>query len=245
MNYSSRFWLYAPITLFLAVAVAVMVYWKFASDAFVQKLAALKGHEAVPGIVIDWQTVAIGGFPFRLDADFTQFSVKGAAARGPFVWTSERFAMHELTYERSKAVYEAAGAQHLAWVAGDGAHSADFVPGSLHAGSITDAKGLKRFDVDIVDAGAKGFTAAELQFHLRRGPGGKSLDVVAQANRITGHSQVEAYFTLANASDLMPLLAGLSPWPDAVRAWRSHGGKAHLEKGVEPDIAVQALTALY
>ena len=50
-----------------------MVHWKFAADAFEKKLAALKGQEAVPGITLDWNTVTVGGFPFRLDADFTSF----------------------------------------------------------------------------------------------------------------------------------------------------------------------------
>lgn len=245
MNYSSRFWLYAPITLFLLIAVAVMAHWKFAADAFNKRLAALKGHEAVPGIVIDWTTVDVGGFPFRLDADFTGFSVHGAGARGPLAWQTEKFALHTLSYARSKTVYEASGHQHLEWVAIDGAHTADFLPASLHAGSATDDKGLKRFDIDIVDAGGAQFTAAELQLHLRRDPDGKSVDVMIRGDRVAGHSQIQAYVTLTSAGELMPLLAGIAPWPDAVRAWHGHGGEVKLDKGVEPDLAARALTALY
>ena len=245
MNYSSRFWLYAPITLFLLIAVAVMVHWKFAADAFEKKLAALKGQEAVPGITLDWKTVAVGGFPFRLDADFTQLAIHGAGARGPFVWRSDKFALHTLSYARSKNVYEASGHQHLEWVDGSGDRSADFLPGTFHAGSITDDHGLKRFDVDIVDAGGVGFTAAELQLHLRRNPDGKNVDVMVRGDRVTGHNQVQAYVTLTNAGALMPLLAGIAPWPDAVTAWHGHGGEVKLTKGVEPDIAARALSALY
>jgi Uncharacterized protein conserved in bacteria (DUF2125) len=199
----------------------------------------------VPGIMVDWATVTVGGFPFRLDADFTGFSIHGAGARGPFAWRSDKFAFHTLTYERSKAVYEAAGPQHLEWVAADGAHMADFLPASLHAGSITDAKGLRRFDVDILGASGRDFTAAELQLHLRRGPDGKSVDVMMRGDRVAGHDQVQAYVTLTGADELMPLLAGIAPWPDAVTAWHGHGGEAHLGKGVEPDLAMRALSALY
>ena len=53
MNYSSRFWLYAPITTFLLIACAVMAYWWVAADTFEQKLAALKAKEAIPGISLD------------------------------------------------------------------------------------------------------------------------------------------------------------------------------------------------
>ena len=245
MNYSSRFWLYAPITLFLLVAVAVMVHWKFAADAFEKKLAALKGHEAVPGIVLDWNAVTVGGFPFRLDADFDGFSVHGAGARGPFVWGSEKFALHTLSYARSKTVYEATGRQHLEWVDVTGPRTADFLPAQMHAGSAADDKGLRRFDVDIIDAGGTNFTAAELQLHLRRDPDGRSVDVMVKGDRITGHKQVQAYVTLTNAAELMPLLAGIASWPDAVRAWHGHGGGMKLDKGVEPDVAARALSALY
>ena len=245
MNYSSRFWLYAPICLFLAIAAAVMIHWKFAADAFEKKLAALKGHEAVPSVTIDWATVVVGGFPFRLDADFTQLSVHGAGARGPFAWTTEKFALHTLSYARFKTVYEASGHQHLEWVDATGARNIDFLPGSLHAGSATDDKGLRRFDVDIVGASGTGFTATELQLHLRRDPDGKSVDVMIKGDGLTGHKQVQAYVTLTNAGELMPLLAGIAPWPDAVRAWHAHGGAVRLDKGIEPDVAARALSALY
>ena len=243
LDYSSRFWLYAPIVLFLLIAAAVMVYWKFAADAFTQKLAAWKGHEAVPGITIDWNTVEIGGFPFRLDADFTGLRIHGAGARGPFAWTSEKVALHTLTYARAKTVYEAAGRQHLEWVAADGAHIGDFVPGSLHAGSIIDAHGLARFDVDAIDLGTRGFTAAELQFHLRRN--GNNVDIMLKGDRAGGLKQVQAYATLINAGALMPLLAGTAFWPDAVTAWHGHGGAVHVSQGIDADTAARMLTALY
>jgi hypothetical protein len=243
LNYSSRFWLYAPITIFLLIAAAVMVHWKFAADAFEKKLAAMKGHDVVPGITLDWATVTVGGFPFRIDADFTQLSVKGAGARGPFVWTSDSFAFHALTYGRPKAVYEAAGHQHLEWVASDGAHVADFVPGSLHAGSIIDAHGVARFDVDAIDVGTHGFTAAELQFHLRRN--GNNVDIMLKGDRAGGHKQVQAYATLTNAGALMPLLAGAAFWPDAVTAWHGRGGAVHVSQGIEADTAARMLSAFY
>ena len=44
-KYSSRFWLYTPISLFLILAVAVMVHWWMAAGAFEKKLGALKGRE--------------------------------------------------------------------------------------------------------------------------------------------------------------------------------------------------------
>lgn len=244
-SYSSRFWLYAPTGLFALFAIVVMAQWKFAANGFEKKLTALKGHEAIPGIVLNWNTVTVSGFPFRLDADFQGFSVRGAGARGPFTWTSAKFALHTLSYTRAKTVYEASGHQQLDWVDARGPRHADFLPASLHAGSATDDKGLGRFDVDIIDAGGNGFTAAELQLHVRRDPNGKNLDVMIQGDRVNDHPKIQAYVTLRNASALMPLLAGQTRWPDAINAWRTQGGQAHLDKGVETDLALQALSALY
>ncbi len=155
-RYSSRFWLYAPITVFLLIAIAVMAHWKIAADAFEKRLASLKGHDAAPGIILDWDSVAVSGFPFRLDADFTNFSVHGAAARGPFAWKSKAFALHALTYGPAKTVYEAAGLQHLEWTGADGVHRADLLPATFRGSSITDGRGLIRADLDMTAAGRAG-----------------------------------------------------------------------------------------
>jgi hypothetical protein len=250
MRYSSRFWLYAPLTAVLVLAAAVVVHWWFAAQAFEKALAEMKGHEAAPGITLDWSKVDVGGFPFRLDADFTDFSAAGAGVRGPFTWTSENFALHALTYGRRKTVYEAAGKQHLQWVAADGAaHRADFLPGTLRASSTADARGLARFDLDVVDADGEGFTARRLQFHMRRDPDGKGLDVMARADdwKTDGEAAplVEGYFTLTAAAPLMPLLDGKAFWPDAARAWHDGGGQQVLTKGTRPDMAARALSGLF
>jgi hypothetical protein len=248
LSYSSRFWLYAPITAFLAVAAVVMVHWWIAAGAFEKKIAGLKGHEAVPGVILDWSDVAIGGFPFRMEATFTNFYAHGAGARGPFFWRSPKFALHALTYGRATTVYEAAGPQHLEWVAGDGKqHVADFLPGTMRGSSVIAKGGLARFDLDIVDAAGTGFTAQRLQFHMRRDPDGKDLDLMVKGDALAGFGvpAVQAYVTLSQGDVLKPLLQGVAYWPDAVRAWHGHGGDVKLDKGVAPDMAARALSALY
>ncbi len=250
LSYSSRFWLYAPIAAFAAVAAAVMIHWWIAAGAFEKKLAAMRGHEAVPGVTLDWASVAVGGFPFRLEANFTDFYVHGAGARGPFFWRSPKFALHALTYGRATTVYEATGPQHLEWVAGDGKqHEADFLPGTMRGSSVVAKGGLARFDLDIVDAAGKGFLARRLQFHMRRDPDGRDLDLMVKADAYASGGAkpklVQAYVTLTQADTLTPLLQGIAYWPEAVRAWHGHGGQMKLDKGVEPDMAARALSALY
>src|SRR3954470_13614497 len=156
-----------------------MGHWWILAGAFEKKLAALKGNQAIPGVFLDWDKVKVGGFPFRLDADFVNLHVQGVAAHGAFSWKTEKFALHALTYGRRQTVYEAAGQQSIHWTdAKGGDHAASFLPASLHASSVESAEGLRRFDVDVVDAGARDFTIGRFQFHLRRDPDGKSLDLM-------------------------------------------------------------------
>jgi hypothetical protein len=237
MNYSSRFWLYAPISLFLLLAVAVMVYWHVAAGAFEKKLAAIKGHEAVSGITVDWTSAIVGGFPFRLDANFTNFRIQGDGAHGPFAWSSERFALHALTYGRRQLVYEAAGKQEARWTWSNGKEQhATFLPATMRGSSILDAKGLARFDLDIVDLGGNNVAIGRLQFHMRRDPDGSDLDVMFRTDDLRldrvrlGNLQLSV--TLSRLEALLPLLRGEASWPEAVQRWRAQGGSAKLSNGL-------------
>jgi len=241
-RYSSRFWLYAPISLFLAIAAAVMIHWWMVAGAFEKKLAAIKSHQAIPGVTLDWRTVTVGGFPFRIDADFTDLTIAGAGAHGPFAWTTEKFATHALTYGRPKAVYEAAGQQQVRWTAADGSpHAASFLPGSMRASSILGAEGLRRFDLDIIGMGAKDFTIGRLQFHMRRDPDGSDLDLMLQADSVGARKQVQVYVLLNRAGSLVSLLEGDKSWPEAAANWRAQGGTAKLSQVIAPGLAADAL----
>jgi hypothetical protein len=248
MRYSSRFWLYAPFVLVLALAAWVMTHWWLTADALEKKLSAAKGTIVMPGIRVDWTSVAIGGFPFRVDADFTGLRIQGAGAHGPFAWRTEKFAMHALAYGRSKIVYEAAGPQQLAWTDKDGKYrKLDFIPGSLHASSIIDARGLARFDLDIVNLGSPQITAGRFQFHMRREA--ESLKMMVQAETVRGsgvdQKLVQAYADLNRLDVLMPLLEGKTPWPVATMVWRDNGGRATLSQTSAPDLAQAILSTLY
>lgn len=247
MNYSSRFWLYAPFCTFMTLAAIAAVHWWIVAGDFEKKLAALKGHQAVPGVTLDWDKVDVGGFPFRLDADFVNFRVAGAAAHGPFRWASEKFALHALTYGRAKTVYEAAGRQLVSWTDGAGAaHDASFLPGSLRASSIRDAKGLARADLEIIDMGGKDFTIGRFQLHMRRDPDGADLDLMLKAESTGSRKLVQVYATLTHAGALTSLLKGETGWPQADASWRAQGGTANLSQVVAPGLdPKEILSAFY
>ncbi|MEY4964812.1 MAG: hypothetical protein RL274_395 [Pseudomonadota bacterium] len=248
MTYSSRLWLYAPFVLVLILAAWVISQWWLAAGALEKDLAALKGRPVMPGISMDWTSVAVGGFPFRVDASFNGLQIKGEGAHGPFAWSSEKFALHALIYGRNKTVYEAAGRQQLSWTDRAGKPQAiQFQHGSLHASSVTDAAGLARFDLDIVNVASARVTAGRFQFHLRRD--GDDLNLMVRADSVNGFGKprklIKAYAALNKGSTLAPLLRGDMPWPMAVVVWKGFGGRAALSQTVEPELATQVLSPLY
>jgi hypothetical protein len=258
-KYSSRFWLYAPISAFLLLAVAAMAHWWILAGAFEKKLAAIKGHEAIPGVTLDWDTVEVGGFPFRIDAAFTNFRAEGAGARGPFAWKSEKFALHALTYGRRQVIYEAAGRQALRFALTDGVSSSlSFQVGSLRASRINTARGLARFDFDMADAGESGWALSRFQFHMRRDPDAKNLDLMFALDglqlrpRLAGLTfklkpgDLSFYASLNRLDVLEDLLAGKASWPQTAERWRALGGKATLsqiKRGAVTVVTPQILTA--
>ena len=235
MKYSSRFFLYAPILLCLALAAFVMVHWWNVAGVFDKKLAAMKGREVVPGVTLDWSKATISGFPFRLDATFDGLVVKGAGAHGPFAWNAEHFALHALTYGAEKDVFEAGGKQRLAWTdASAVAHTLDFIPGSLRASAVRDARGLVRFDVDIIELAGTPVSIGRAQFHMRRDPDGKSIDLVADGVVVKGFGPLgsarnfRVYQTLSQGAAFAGLLAGKAGAPEAHALWLLAAGKASI-----------------
>lgn len=238
LNYSSRFWLYAPLVLFLALAAWAMSHWWSVASALDNKLKAMNGHQAIPGIRISWSKQTISGFPFNLDVVFDNLQVQAEAPRGPLIWHSDQFALHALSYGGAHYIFEAAGQQTLAWTDADSAnHRLSFLPASLHASSIADSKGLARFDLDMLGASGKdsvggAFTAARVQFHMRRDPLSDALDleqsavdVRVSATPFGDHIQsLEVYSQITQGSAFVRLLAGRAGWMDALMAWRHQNG---------------------
>jgi len=232
MRYSSRFFLYAPLLLLLALASFVMVNWWKTANALETRLKQMKGREAVPGVILDWSAATVSGFPFRLDVTFAGFSVKGAGAHGPFAWQAAQFAVHALTYGAQKDVFEAAGQQHLAWTDASGqGHALDFLPGSLRASAIRDSRGLVRFDVDIVALNGKTLSIGRAQFHMRLDPDGKSIDLMAEGDTVKaagplgGVKSVRTYQTLSQGAAFAGLLRGEQSPAAAHAAWEKAGGR--------------------
>ncbi|HWA92632.1 MAG TPA: DUF2125 domain-containing protein [Rhizomicrobium sp.] len=227
MTYSSRFFLYGPFVLLLLLAGAAGVQWWRVAGALEAHLAAMRAHEAMPGVKLSYGALTVGGFPFNVDAVFGDLRVEVATPKGPIVWRAEHFAMHTLTYGRDEAVFEAAGRQSFSWGTG---RALDFQAGSLHASAIRDAGGLARFDLDLVAFGSRLFTASRLQLHLRRT--GDALDVALSGDDVQLHrdriktAMLQASVSAPRAFD--GLRAGRTDWQTALEAWRKAQGVLHV-----------------
>jgi hypothetical protein len=247
MRYSSRFFLYAPLGLFLLLAAGVCLHWGLAASAFAAKLDAVNGHEVMPGVTMTFAARRTTGFPFSLDTELRGLTLSVATPQGPTRWHTAEFAMHSLTYGRDETIFEAAGPQTLSWNGEDGKRrSLSFAVGSLRASAILRKGALARFDFDLVGFGSKEFTARRLQFHLRRA-GRLDLYVETEAlqapdcpglpasRRLTG--------TLTTATALAPLLVGDTDWQSAIAAWRAAGGRTDF-KGTAFAIPAEQLVAV-
>lgn len=240
MRYSSRFFLYAPLALFLAIAVAAGVIWWRAADALSARLDALNGHEAMPGVTLHFASKTVGGFPFNLDVVLQDLRIDVATPHGASFWTAEKFALHALTYGREQMIFEAAGRQALSWTdARGGKHAMPFEVGEMHASAITGERGLSRFDLDIIGFGSPALTAARVQWHARLAPGGTAVEIAAEADAVHLSPRLSSLFgddiktirlnaTAAPSRALDGLRAGTTDWVSAAETWRKAGGAVRI-----------------
>lgn len=241
MKYSSRFFLYAPLALFLALAIGAGANWWIAATALSRKLDSLNGRQAMPGVTLRFSSKRIGGFPFNLDAVFSDFRIEVATDHGPSTWTSKDFALHALAYGREQMIFEAAGPQRLTWTdVRHGHHVLPFAVGEWHASSIVDEHGLQRFDMDLIGFGSPALTAARLQIHARMGPNGDVVDVAGEADSLRASAMTTSLFgdtinqarfvgTATQSKSFNKIRTADASWQDGLESWRNAGGALHIE----------------
>ena len=234
MRYSSRFFLYAPFVGLLVLATIAMVHWWMVASALAKHLDAVNGHEIMPGVRISFGQKRIAGFPFRTDTILKNLRLQVAEVGGPVEWTTENFAMHELTYGRVQAVFEAAGRQTLSWTGAHGAvHRFAFLPGTFRASSILANGRLIRFDSQIVDLDGTDFRAADAQLHLRVTNNGVDVYLALRGAHVAGGyaaalgpviDNLIINGTLDHVGKFQALLRGDQAPQNALEDWREAGG---------------------
>jgi len=239
MKYSSRFFLYAPVAVFTLLCLAACVTWWVKAAALTDRLAAVNGREVMPGVTLSFTAQKVGGFPFNLDTEISGFTIAVTTPNGPTRWSSEKFAIHALTYGRDETIFEAAGRQRLQWTKQDGTHrKLDFVVGALRASAIVRHGLLDRFDLDLVGFGSTAFIAQRLQFHARRN-NKSALDVLVMADGLTAcpHHVVRHATTITNAETVAPLLSGTESYRAAIASWRTAGSGVMTDKNDLPGLS--------
>jgi hypothetical protein len=238
MNYSSRFFLYAPLAVFLAIAAAVSVMWWREADALSARLDAMNGHEAMPGVTVSFTSKTVSGFPFNLDVEFSDFRVTLATAHGPSAWRAEKFALHALTYGREQMIFEAAGHQVVQWHdLKKQQHTLPFEIGSLHASANEGPRGLSRVDVVLLGFDSPALDAGKVEVHARVAPDSRALDIAIAvdsvqlsprlaAGSLFGPSinQIRLNASAAPSSTFDGLRAGGTDWVSALETWRKANG---------------------
>jgi hypothetical protein len=240
MKYSSRFFLYAPLALFLLVAAGVSVAWWREAGALSNRLDAMNGREAVPGVTLHFASKTVSGFPFNIDVVFKDFRIEVKTPHGPSSWQAENFALHGLTYGREQMIFEAAGRQVLTWTdLQNHAHAMPFEAGELHASAIAGDHGVVRIDLDCIGFGSPALTAARVQLHARLNPNGRALDIAAAADVVHLSPRLASLFgddikqIRLNASAVPShafdgLRAGRTDWIGALETWRKTNGAIHV-----------------
>lgn len=237
MTYSSRFFLYAPLGVFLLLLAAAGLHWWIAASRLADWLDARNGREIMPGVTLSFSARHIAGFPFSLDTQFHDVVLTVATPHGPTRWQAEKFAMHALTYGRDETIFEAAGHQSLQWTHPDGVvRTLPFAVGSLRASAIVQKGALTRFDFDLVGFGSKAFTAQRLQFHARQDGSDTLQTIVVIAGMMPARgscaldrsTNAALKGTIPHARLLAGLLSGRQRWEAAVAGWRAAGGKFNV-----------------
>jgi hypothetical protein len=234
MKYSSRFFLYAPFAGMLLLAAVAMIHWWVVASALATRLDAVNGREIVPGVRIGFSHKTLAGFPFRMDILLKNRRIEIAEMDGPVIWTSEDFAMHELTYGRVQAIFEAAGRQTLSWNDTQGTvHRFAFLPGTFRASSILRDGRLVRFDGEIVDLNGDAFRAGNAQLHMRATKTGIDLYLSLSRAQVQGGyaaalgpdiASLIFSATLDHSDKLQALLRGAQAPQAALEEWRQSGG---------------------
>lgn len=233
MKYSSRFFLYAPLGVFLLLLALAGIHWWIAASRLADWLDAKNGREIMPGVTLSFSARHITGFPFSLDTEMHDVTVRVATGKGEVRWQSEKFAMHALAYGRDETIFEAAGHQGLWW---SPSGRMNFAVGALRASGIRKDHALERFDLDIVGFGSAAFTAQRLQLHVRRDAADTLntlvlLDGVRPApGTCSGPlEKAELRGSITEADAFSQLAKAEEPFKTALVRWRAAHGEFKME----------------
>lgn len=247
MSYSNRIFFYGPVGLLLLIVVLYSVFWRVQADTLAARLDRANGGEVIPGVVFAFAEKSVGGYPFRLDAVLSGVTFSHQTPDGETAWRTEKLAVHALSYNQNRFIFEVAGLQSFArppLQPGTVPRVTYVTPAIARASAIFAAGKLTRFDVDLLEVQAKDatlganpkstFTADRAQLHLLARPD-NTVDVAAQINNATIGAGLTGVVDLplplitltgkiTQAQTFEALRTGRASIADAGSTWRSNAG---------------------
>jgi hypothetical protein len=252
MSYSSRFYIYGPVSLLLLIVVLYSVFWRVQADTLSARLDRANGGEVIPGIAFTFAAKTVGGYPFRLDAVLSGVTFSHQGAEGETAWRTEELALHAMSYNLDRYIFEVTGLQSFAHppaAPGNVPRVIYVTPATARASAILSNGKLARFDMDLWEPQAKdatqgadpkrNFFAGRAQLHLLWRPD-DTIDVAAQIN----NARIGAGYAAAKVDIMLPLIdlrgkltgssaldglvAGTMSVADAAQAWRGRMGELNV-----------------
>jgi hypothetical protein len=233
-----RLGLWAP---FAALAVAVLAlsgYWLWLRAEAVGRLETLRGAGAPTASRLNWRGLAVHGFPFRLDLDFTDVDWRDGSGWG---LSAPALKTEAFVFAPSHWVAVAPnGVTVTRPLKGPVVVSAKVLRASL---SETDHR-PPRFSLEGIDLtftpgpGAAPYflsAAKELHIHTKAGPDDQGAFMIELDGARSGLPDLIGAIAAGRPADILAdaiydhasALAG-ADWPSAVRAWSASGGRLDL-----------------
>src|SRR6266705_3042724 len=111
---SYRMFIYGPAGLLLLAVVLYSVFWRVQADTLSARLDRANGGEIIPGITFAFAGKTVGGYPFQLDAVLSGVTFSHQVAEGETAWRTEKLALHALSYNLDRYIFEVTGLQSFA-----------------------------------------------------------------------------------------------------------------------------------
>jgi hypothetical protein len=236
----SHIGLYAPFILLLIGIVAWSGFWFWARGEAQSRIDAAVADLQRAGYAVTWKERTLGGYPFRMDVTFTDFS-----AREPSGWAITTPRLEAEAFMHAPGHWMVAAPQGLTFVRPVGGPV--LVKATNLRASLTNLdKRPPSFSFQAVkpafepQPGAQPFalSSADLvEFHLRPGPddeGGVFAEVKNGKARLSGllgsiAGEKPVSLTWNSTLSKMSAFEGKT-WPDAVRHWTAAGGRMNVRE---------------
>jgi len=248
MSYSSRIFIYGPVSLLLLIIVLYSVYWRVEADTLAARLDRANGGEVIPGLDFAFAEKSVGGYPFQLDAVLTGVTFTHHAPEGEMMWSTEKLALHMLSYGPNRYIFEVTGLQSFSGPPrppGSVPRLIVVTPAIARASAMVSNGRLARFDLDLWQPQGKDattgadpnrvFSADRAQLHLLSRPD-DTIDVAMRidnahlgAGYAAGNSEIDLRLIdlrakVTQSEALNGLRAAETGLADAVDSWRARMG---------------------